>query len=72
MSFDFDAKWIPILKDADIQLAVWVSSIVLWIAADFCGVVPIESWLLWVKVVFIVSSCFVLVSVIASFFRHRA
>jgi hypothetical protein len=70
--FDPDTKWVPILKDADIQLAIFLSCGVLWIAGHFWGVVPVESWLLWVKVVFIVSGCFLLVSCIASLFSRRS
>lgn len=41
---DLDTKWVPILKDADIQLAIFLSSGALWIAGHFWGVVPVESW----------------------------
>ncbi len=66
-----DSKWVPILKDADIQLAIFLSCGALWIAGHFWGVVPVESWLLWVKVVFIVSGCFLFVSCIASLLKLR-
>ena len=66
-----DSRWLQIFKDADIQLAIFLCCLVLWVVGHFGGLATLEWLLPWVKVGLVVSGCFLFVSCIAAFLRAR-
>lgn len=68
----FDFKSLEIVKDGNIQLAVFFSCLALWLFGHFGGLAGLEWLLPWIKVVLIISGCFLFVTILKGFFRARS
>jgi hypothetical protein len=67
-----DSKLVQALKDADIQLAIFIACAVLLMVRYFGGLSALDTWTPWVWVGLIVSGCFLAVSCLAAFLKVRS